>query len=499
MADKFNNYIPEDSSFEVSPYPQLARIVSHLDPRFMGGLQVELLREVGNELIVGQTIFVKTLTPFWGQTPNTDNQGYPDTQKSYGMWMVPPDVGTVGLVIFINGNIKSGFWLGVVPDTFMNFMTPGLAATSYNESNSAFRVPVAEYNKKIFKSTGAANVNAIPKPVHPITNALIDQGLLLDDIRGITSSSARRDIPSMVFGFSTPGPLDRDGPTIKVGTLDDQVNQFMSRLGGTTLVMDDGDSAFLRKGSASDTAPDYASIEEDETPPSNPNIPHNELFRIRTRTGHQILLHNSEDLIYIGNAKGTAWVELTSNGKIDIYSKDSISVHTDADLNFRAERDINLEAGRNLNINVANNKTEMILKDANTIVYQNNKITTVGNLNVATVGTNLLTSNGRTDVSAGAFVVTAGRVFMNSKTKAEAAVAATPLTLHQLPGETGEAAFNSIMKRVPTHEPWPHHENLNPTAFTLEKTDRNSTESIAIPDAWQKYTTNIDTFRRDPP
>ena len=28
-------------------------------------------------------------------------------------------------------------------------------------------------------------------------------------------------------------------------------------------------------------------------------LPHNELFRVRTRTGHQILLHNTEDLIYI--------------------------------------------------------------------------------------------------------------------------------------------------------------------------------------------------------
>ncbi|MFM6199336.1 MAG: hypothetical protein ACKPE1_09375, partial [Dolichospermum sp.] len=54
----------------------------------------------------------------------------------------------------------------------------------------------------------------------------------------------------------------------------------------------------------------------------------NELVRIRTRTGHQILLHNSADLIYIANAKGTAWVELTSNGKIDIFAQDSVSIHT---------------------------------------------------------------------------------------------------------------------------------------------------------------------------
>ena len=52
-----------------------------------------------------------------------------------------------------------------------------------------------------------------------------------------------------------------------------------------------------------------------------PNSPFNELVRLRTRTGHQILMHNSEDLIYIGNAKGTTWIEMTANGKIDIFAK----------------------------------------------------------------------------------------------------------------------------------------------------------------------------------
>ena len=72
-------------------------------------------------------------------------------------------------------------------------------------------------------------------------------------------------------------------------------------------------------------------------------------IRLRTRTGHQILMHNTEDLIYVGNAKGTAWIELSSNGKIDIYARDSISVHTENDLNFTADRDINFQAGREFN------------------------------------------------------------------------------------------------------------------------------------------------------
>ena len=61
-------------------------------------------------------------------------------------------------------------------------------------------------------------------------------------------------------------------------------------------------------------------------------------------------MHNSEDLIYIGNARGTTWIEMTSDGKIDIHAQDSVSIMTDNDLNITAERDINFEAGRNINM-----------------------------------------------------------------------------------------------------------------------------------------------------
>ena len=84
-------------------------------------------------------------------------------------------------------------------------------------------------------------------------------------------------------------------------------------------------------------------------------LPHNELFRVRTRTGHQILLHNTEDLIYISNSKGTAWLEMTSDGKIDIYAEDSISMYSGNDFNFTANRNVTIEAGANLYLKASDN------------------------------------------------------------------------------------------------------------------------------------------------
>lgn len=506
----FNNYIPSQDN-EISPFPVLAKVVSHLDPSYMGMLQVQILRDVGNELFTGQTQPVRMISPFWGQTPqdaSTKNEGFNNTQKSYGMWMVPPDVGTVGVVIFINGNPKRGFWLGFVPDEYTNFMVPGLAATEFTETGDIrtdtgepARKPVAEFNKNIYANSPARNPTEAKKPEHPFTDVLLNQGLILDDIRGITSSSARRDLPSMVFGISTPGPLDRsdNAPSSMIGTKNNSAEQFTSRLGGTTFVMDDGDSAFLRKGPASTTPPEYAAIEQGDPKPSQPNIPHNELFRIRTRTGHQILLHNSEDLIYIGNAKGTSWVELSSNGKIDIYAKDSISIRSSQDLNIRADRDINLEAGRNFNLHVVENKKETVRGNNDIVVLKENKITTLGSLHLGTQSVTHITSNARVDIAAGIIRGTAGRIYWNSKTQAVAAQGATALSLNQVPTAGGTSTFSSIMKRVPVHEPWPHHENLNPNLFTPEKTDRDNAEPIVVPESFSKYTTVVDTFRRDPP
>jgi hypothetical protein len=277
------------------------------------------------------------------------------------------------MVIFVKG--EGYFWIGCVLDDKKNFMTPGYASTYYNVDETKVtdkeRVPVAEFNSIIGAET--LDATAITKPATPQEVVLNDQGLLEDDIRGITTSSARRETPSMVFGISTPGPLDKqDGAkTGDTGKREYRTNNTpVSRLGGSSFVMDDGDDKFLRKTKASDGPPEYARVENQETD-GDPTLLHNELMRFRTRTGHQILMHNTEDLIYIGNARGTTWIELTSDGKIDIFAQDSVSVHTKNDLNFYADRDINMEAGRNFNLKVAERHQTEVGMDKITIVNGN--------------------------------------------------------------------------------------------------------------------------------
>ena len=356
----------QDKMRTMNSGPYEAIVVNVLDSQYMGRLQVELLKQTaaGNQPeTTGQLFEAKYLSPFYNVTnvnASSKNEGYRASQQSSGFWAVPPDPGTKVLVIFAEGNSSNCYWIGCIQDEYMNFMVPGLAATSTVKDFDK-KAPAAEYNK--LTTTGNTNEpTAYPKPAHlDLLAGYIKRGLIEDEVRGITSSSARREIPSAVFGWSTPGPLDkRDGaPKADIGPRGNKVNWYKSRLGGSSFVMDDGDDKFLRKGKPWETPIEYVNLEAGETG-GDPTLPHNEHIRLRTRTGHQILLHNTEDLIYIGNSRGTSWIELTSNGKIDIYAKDSISVHSGADLNFTADRDFNITAGENVNIVANKIKTSSI-------------------------------------------------------------------------------------------------------------------------------------------
>lgn len=541
MADQeFEEH--SSSPKERKPGPFLARVVSNIDPTYMGILEVEILRPVGGSASESQLHRVKYMSPFYGVTSVSftgENNDYDDTQKSYGFWMVPPDTGATVVVFFIDGDPKRGYWIGCVPDDSMNFMVPGYAATQQlvdragpDAAGRTGRAPAAEYNKSVTTNNNPKDPETNKKATHPFADVLDAQGLLLDDIRGITTSSARREAPSSVYGISTPGPLDKR-PGAKKGNIGKEewkvLNAWVSRLGGSSFVMDDGDANWLRKKNASEGPPEYASIDAEERD-GDVTLPANELIRLRTRTGHQILLHNTEDLIYITNSRGTAWIELTSDGKIDVYAQDSISFRTENDFNFYADRDFNIEVGRNFNLKVAErHQTEiggnkiLIVKGNNTIGIDGTKdetvtgavaqsfeatwdvttgdqtnITVGGGFDLNTSSDNKLTSGGNMEIAAANTTISGGNINLNgpgaaSAGSASSATAPEPLPTFENPTPAG-GAIESIMLRIPTTEPYPHHENLDPMSFKTDKTDRESSSTISTPDAWKTYSLAQDTF-----
>ena len=533
------------------PGPYLAVVTHNQDPTFMGGLEVMLLEGTTPDAKASSqagTITVKYLPSFFGYTnqqwEGNDSSKFGDVQKSYGMWFIPPDLGTIVLVMFVGGDKNSGYWLGCVPDKFQNHMVPGIAASKYvaltpeqERKYGTKNLPVAEFSKRN-RDLSNPKRDDYTKPVHPFADRLLAQGLLADDIRGISSSSARREHPSSVYGISTPGPVDSsiNAPKQELGYNTGKVTAFVSRLGGHQIVMDDGKL-----------------LKDPKT--GRPTGIIDELFRIRTRTGHQILLHNSSDLIYIANSQGTAWIELTSQGKIDVYAADSVSIHSEGDFNLRAGRDFNIEALRDLNIsangnfnhqvggkfsvqgardaqfdfdgtiNMKSRSTVMTVEDFLEVSTDVARFTTGTKFDISTKAFNLETS-ANASIKAGADLtlqavksgtylaeniklqatkvlgvkgnvelrLTSPLLGINGAPAPNATAASTadkvsrfapdvsPLPTYQLPNRDIDAGWSdgkfygaediiSIMKRVPTHEPWSQHENINPQQFNSKNTD----------------------------
>jgi len=536
-----------DKDVKIGTGVMLAKVVSYIDPEFMGGLEVTLITGTGNTIGANQeTYSVKYATPFYGVTGyeymGLNKADFTDTQKSYGMWFPTPEIGTTVLVAFVDGDPSHGYFIACVPGKFMNHMIPAIGASSDVELTEEDRklfdttqpLPVAEVNRKINTLEKSLEIDKIKKPVHPIANRFLEQGLLEDDVRGPAQTSSRRNVPNTVFGISTPGPIDRasQGKRQFVGKKETRTTSTIpvGRTGGTQFVMDDGNERFRRASTAAIGPIDYIdTLDPAETRTGDPNIPYGEHVRLRTRTGHQILLHNSEDLIYIGNARGTTWIELTSNGKIDIYAEDSISIHTEADFNFRADRDINIEAGRNINMRTAggrfhadvNGNLELAvsgnsflttLSDLHIRTTGSSKLSSGANLDVSTAGANKISSSGNFDLAAGGtlkvnstgnivaikgahvIISTDGDIHLNGPeapgaTPAAEADSAQTLSLFDNPATNSREKWQdgnryrlpnyvkSIMRRIPMHEPWPLHENFNPTVLDKAFTNRDASSA----------------------
>jgi len=539
--------------------PKTARVIGHDIKQGIGTLFVNIEGYdpglVGSEVSYVPAYYAPPFFGYTNQSFNGKNTGsdlaYNDTQKSYGMSFIPPDVGTKVLVVQTEDS-KTWYWIGVIPEPGANHMVPGIAAagnvdkspTQESDFGQTTVLPVAEINKNLDSTETSKYAEVNKRAVHPLAGFLLDSGLVGDPIRGSHNSTMVRNGISSVHGISTPGPLDkRPGARTKsIGTSDNVSDPtYVSRLGGHQFVMDDGDDRFIRKTPADQGPPEYADATKDEE--GDVRIPYGESFRMRTRTGHQILLHNSEDLIYIGNSRGTAWIELTSDGKIDIFAQDSISIHTQQDFNFHAGRDINMEAQRNINIKASGTNTEsptgeegtpstvgrihvdsagnlttlvggfkstVVEEDVSTTVKGSDRTNVEGNIettaskdyklkasnvNTTSVNNTRIRSNDSTNISSKNFHrETADKIEMNCDPAQVAepgsianVTVPEPLLTHlnsvtdiKLPWANKEyqsdEPLESIMKRIPQHEPWKEHENTDPLAVAPPKTDRENEE-----------------------
>lgn len=416
----------------------------------------------GGENEPSKWITVSYMPQFFGSTPyNPAKQGvgsYIDgNSNSYGMWFTPPDVGITVLCVFVNGDRSQGYYIGTAPDQSIGHMVPAIGAApvatqviaeNANQAKyfeGATQLPVVEINTNNIALEENSRFFDAPKPIQSVVaETMFRQGLITDNQRGPISSSSQRESPSAVFGVSTPGPAVYQGgmklgeiqQKVKSGQLKPQDLNVIGRVGGHSMVMDDGDTDGNTR-----------------------------LMRFRTTAGHQITMSDSGDFFYITHANGLAWFELGSQGTLDVYATNSINLRTRGDINLHADRDINMFAGGSIKAKAIEDITLQADADLTVIAQQNMLLYSKNYIGVKADGSLALQSATGSWDGGSALKFTAGGIDLNGPA-ADSVSAPNNLAttifdetvFSSATGWTTEAdGLESIVTRAPTHEPYPYH------------------------------------------
>lgn len=445
---------PEAGGANTRSVPMLGIVKDNIDPIRAGRLQVYLADFGGKDPDDKNSwSTVSYMSPFFGATRPSggkDTTGS-STQNpsSYGMWTSPPDIGSTVICIFVNGDPNFGYYIGCVPDAETLYMVPAIAGAdnvTVNASEAAgyggaTRLPVTNLNtnnKTIVDDPGFLKA---ARPVHSYTAGVLQQqGLLRDPIRGVIGSSSQRESPSRVgYGISTPGR-----PIYAGGFTDENLTQNLkagpeqlkveARRGGHSFVMDDGDI-----------------------------LGRDQLVRLRTATGHQILMSDSGQCLFIIHANGQSWIELGKEGTIDMYATNSVNIRSQGDLNLHADNNLNINAAKALNI-AAESITINSEKDTVLRTGTDFKQYTVGKYTVKVDAGMSMQSAGEASYSSKSTLYLNGsKVNLNSGSASLIPGSMKPMpiikhtdTLHD--STKGFAAapgkLSSIVSRAPAHAPW---------------------------------------------
>jgi len=310
-------------------------VVDTNDPNREGRVKVQVARFYGT-FTPGQStgtnvdpesykgaMWCRTLLSQGGTTPPAEGPNGTVSQNSYGITGQPPSLNNEVLVAF-GEDLHSGIVLGVLPDPQKIRGINGAGVTRQTASGET------TIGQEISRTN--SSLDDLPDE-HPQAEALRNQGLDRDRIRGQNFSSPTRDPSSRTMGMSTPA-----GHAI---TLDD----------GS---LEDGDQLGMR---------------------------------LRTAGGAQILMDDTNGLTYIINREGNVWIEMNRNGDLDIYAGNSINMHTQGDFNLHCGGSFNLQTGNDINMRALGGiKYQAVAGPFDITSGANLNLTADGNGNVSVAG-----------------------------------------------------------------------------------------------------------------
>lgn len=456
----------------------VGRVVDTNDPMQMGRLRVYVAGLDRNIANVGDLPFAIYCSPFAGhqqvQSRGPEDGTYTTGPVAYGMFAIPK-VGTDVLIAHLNGDPNYRIWFGAlygqllsgtIPHGRYTFNNPDAAAGDLDGPLSAAEQPI--------------------EPLYGNQTSAYTRTTAVASNDGATSTTPRKNFEWRVRGADFQGAglgnIQRNLPDQKVSKLTDDRNYDYTEEDGTKFhqgnftqgyatsriepnatydpnLVDGGQN--LDPQTYSWTTPGFSSIAMDDRP-------ENARMRLRTGSGHQILLDDTNERIYISTVEGNNWIEMDQSGNVDIYAARRVSIHAAMDVNITTEQTFRVYAKEGIHmtsegefrVTAAN---DFILKTGGNVqatAASDINVTSKGDTNIKAGGNLNLQSGGDSNINAGGQGAWSTGSSLNFLASAEMLLTSPDIELN---GPQAASASNAdtaqdneayFTNRVPEHEPW---------------------------------------------
>lgn len=423
----------------------MGRVMDTNDPHQMGRLRV-MCPAFGDskDAPVSSLAWAVYASPFAGST-EIPTRGRSDNKSvgpvAYGMWNIPK-VGSTVLIGCIDGNPNQRFWFAAIyPDFSPHTMPHG--RFSYN-------IPGQEGLQGPLTSTESPLDPLALNQIEAFTNAQVS-------VNAQQSYEWKTRIADGQVAFVNSKFLGRPDEC-DISKVGDDRNVSHEEPDGNTLIHSQGYQKSRIDPSLQNPITDgtnwdpqtYAWVSPGQHAISMNDSPLTCRTRLRTVGGHQIILDDTNERIYISTAQGKTWIEIDEKGTIDIFSEQDFSLRSKGDINFKtdksfrvtADEGIHLKAGEEIRLH---SQGEFNIKSNQAIRMRSLreiKIEAQSNLHILAAGSNRITAGGTLNLSAEANMLlsSSADIHLNGAP----AMLATQSNVKE--------AF--VISRMPDHEPF---------------------------------------------
>lgn len=317
--------------------PTIGIVVDTNDPQQMGRVRAICL-SWGDTLTtpVEDIPWATYVTQFGGQVSvGTRGPGLQESKGgiAYGMWAIPK-IGAQVIIQCLDNDPMQRIYTGCVYDQFTPHTLPhgrwmyddhpeleksGPNITPYGPytSQEKFIEPLRSNMKQAFGNKSKPNYEWQTRAADYTVSALAVEDL----DRTYSKVSDDRNVNSDGWSSTQGYQSSRIDPNAK-----------------TTLTTKNNDSQVY-----SITSPGFHSISMDDRQ-------ENARIRIRTTSGHQIIIDDTNERIYISTSKGNNWIEMDQDGDIDVFSATKISLHSAKELNLTSDDSIRMHAAKGIHM-----------------------------------------------------------------------------------------------------------------------------------------------------